>query len=121
MVSFVERHLALIAFEVELLDAAAPITISSQLLNRQDEETEFGRSGSVDPRRGEHGHGAEADRAERQFADRVQQVGQDQPPRSGQQALLCPGRGTETAYPIVSASGRPASKRRMPTALFRWA
>ncbi len=53
MVSFVERHLAVLTFEVELLDAPAPITISSQLLNRQDEETEFGRSGSVDPRQGD--------------------------------------------------------------------
>ncbi len=53
MVSFVERHLALLTFEVELLDAAAPITISSQLLNRQDEQTEFGRSGSPDPRKAE--------------------------------------------------------------------
>jgi len=50
MVSFVERHLALLTFEVELLDAPAPVTISSQLMNRQDEETEFGRSGSLDPR-----------------------------------------------------------------------
>lgn len=53
MVSFVERHLAVLTFEVELLDAAAPITISSQLLNRQDEQTEFGRSGSSDPRKGQ--------------------------------------------------------------------
>jgi len=51
MVSFVERHLAVLTFEVELLDAAAPVTISSQLLNRQDAQTEYGRSGSLDPRR----------------------------------------------------------------------
>ena len=53
MVSFVERHLAVLTFEVELLDDPAPVTISSQLLNRQDEETEFGRTGSIDPRQGE--------------------------------------------------------------------
>lgn len=53
MVSFAERHLAVITFEVELLDEAAPVTLSSQLLNRQDEETEFGRSGTDDPRKAE--------------------------------------------------------------------
>ena len=52
MVSFVERHLAVLTFEVELLDDPAPITISSQLLNRQDEESEFGRTGEIDPRQG---------------------------------------------------------------------
>lgn len=57
MVSFPERHLALITFEFELLDAAAPVTISSQLLNRQDQETEFGRTGTIDPRRGERLNG----------------------------------------------------------------
>ena len=41
MVSFVHRHLALLTFEVTLLDAAAPVVISSQLLNRQDGEDEY--------------------------------------------------------------------------------
>ncbi|WP_232681261.1 glycoside hydrolase family 65 protein [Nocardioides sp. R-C-SC26] len=36
MVSFTQRHLAVMTFEVTLLDDAAPITISSQVLNRQD-------------------------------------------------------------------------------------
>ncbi len=36
MVSFTQRHLAVMTFEVTLLDEGAPITISSQLLNRQD-------------------------------------------------------------------------------------
>ncbi|MBV1894049.1 MAG: glycoside hydrolase family 65 protein [Ilumatobacteraceae bacterium] len=41
MVSFVHRHLAMITFEVTLLDSAAPVVISSQLLNRQDGEDEY--------------------------------------------------------------------------------
>lgn len=53
MVSFAERHLAVMTFEVELLDSDTALTISSQLLNRQDEETEYGRSGDTDPRKAE--------------------------------------------------------------------
>ena len=41
MVSLVHRHLAVLTFEVELLDAAAPVVISSQLLNRQDGQDEY--------------------------------------------------------------------------------
>jgi alpha,alpha-trehalose phosphorylase len=41
MVSFVHRHLAVMTFEVTLLDAAAPVVISSQLLNRQDGVDEY--------------------------------------------------------------------------------
>ncbi len=41
MVSLEHRHLAVLRFEVELLDGAAPIVISSQLLNRQDGEDEY--------------------------------------------------------------------------------
>jgi len=41
MVSLVHRHLAVMTFEVELLDAAAPVVISSQLLNRQDGQDEY--------------------------------------------------------------------------------
>jgi alpha,alpha-trehalose phosphorylase len=41
MVSVVDRHLALMTFEVTLLDDAAPVVISSQLLNRQDGEDEY--------------------------------------------------------------------------------
>ncbi len=36
MVSFTQRHLAIMTFEVTMLDSAAPIAISSQMLNRQD-------------------------------------------------------------------------------------
>ncbi|MBO9577614.1 MAG: glycoside hydrolase family 65 protein, partial [Microbacteriaceae bacterium] len=54
MVSFVERHLAIITFEVELLDDAAPVTLSSQILNRQDAgDAGAGAPGTVDPRKAE--------------------------------------------------------------------
>jgi alpha,alpha-trehalose phosphorylase len=57
MVSFVERHLAVMSFEVTVENADASVVISSQVLNRQDGEDEFGRTmpeeGPVafDPRR----------------------------------------------------------------------
>jgi alpha,alpha-trehalose phosphorylase len=41
MVSLVHRHLAVMTMEVTMLDAAAPVVISSQLLNRQDGEDEY--------------------------------------------------------------------------------
>jgi alpha,alpha-trehalose phosphorylase len=41
LVSFVHRHLAVMTFEITLLDAAAPVVVSSQLLNRQDGEDEY--------------------------------------------------------------------------------
>jgi alpha,alpha-trehalose phosphorylase len=41
MVSFVHRHLAVMTFEITLLDSAAPVVVSSQLLNRQDGEDEY--------------------------------------------------------------------------------
>ena len=41
MTSFTERHLALLEFEVTVLDSDCPITISSQILNRQDGEDEY--------------------------------------------------------------------------------
>jgi alpha,alpha-trehalose phosphorylase len=41
MVSLTERHLSIMTFEVTLLDAAAPVAISSQILNRQDGEDEY--------------------------------------------------------------------------------
>lgn len=41
MISFAQRHLALMEFEVTLLDADAPVSISSQILNRQDGEDEY--------------------------------------------------------------------------------
>ena len=41
MVSLTDRHLAAMTFEVTLLDASAPIAVSSQILNRQDGEDEY--------------------------------------------------------------------------------
>ncbi len=41
MVSLNHRHLALMTLEVTMLDTAAPIVVSSQLLNRQDGEDEY--------------------------------------------------------------------------------
>ena len=55
MVSFPERHLAVMSLEVTMLDADAPITISCQLLNRQDGEDEYAGGGDTevlkDPRK----------------------------------------------------------------------
>ena len=56
MVSFTQRHLAVLTFEVTMLDDYAPVAISSQILNRQDGEDEYHvRSKSmgegVDPRK----------------------------------------------------------------------
>jgi alpha,alpha-trehalose phosphorylase len=55
MVSFPERHLAIVTLEVTLLDADAPITISCQVLNRQDREDDYAGGGNTeilnDPRK----------------------------------------------------------------------
>lgn len=59
MVSFVERHLAVTSFEVTVENADATVVVSSQILNRQDGEDEFGRTtpeigpAGFDPRRAE--------------------------------------------------------------------
>ena len=56
MVSFTERHLAVLRLTVTVLDAAAPVTISCQLLNRQDGEDVYGggtRTAGFDPRKAE--------------------------------------------------------------------
>jgi alpha,alpha-trehalose phosphorylase len=41
MVSFAERHLAVMDYEITMLDHAAPVTVSCEILNRQDGEDEF--------------------------------------------------------------------------------
>jgi alpha,alpha-trehalose phosphorylase len=41
LVSLAHRHLAVLTFEVTMLDSAAPVVVSSQLLNRQDGEDEY--------------------------------------------------------------------------------
>ena len=58
MVSFPERHLAVMTMEVTMIDSDAPVTISCQMLNRQDGEDEYtGSAGpgaaSTDPRKAE--------------------------------------------------------------------
>lgn len=57
MVSFTQRHLAVMTFEVTVLDKAAPVVISSQLINRQEGVDEYRPSAKVeqpvtDPRQG---------------------------------------------------------------------
>jgi len=64
MVSLTHRHLAVMTFEVTMLDAAAPIVISSQLLNRQDGEDEYHVTDAA------LGEGADPRRA-RKFSHRV--------------------------------------------------
>lgn len=56
MVSFAERHLALMDYEITLLDADAPIVVSCEILNRQDGQDEFhvkaaAMGSGFDPRR----------------------------------------------------------------------
>lgn len=59
MVSFAQRHVAVLTFEVTMLDDHAPLAISSQILNRQDGEDEYHVAaksmgeGFVDPRKAE--------------------------------------------------------------------
>ena len=58
MVSFTDRHLAIIDYEVEMLDSSASIIISSQILNRQDGVDEYQANlleegGAFDPRKAE--------------------------------------------------------------------
>ncbi len=58
VVSFTQRHLAFMTFEVTVLDADAPVVISSQTLNRQDGRDEYhvraaAMGAGVDPRKAE--------------------------------------------------------------------
>ncbi|MEI5584408.1 MULTISPECIES: glycoside hydrolase family 65 protein [unclassified Agromyces] len=58
MATFTDRHLGVIDYEVELLDADAAVTISSQILNRQDGRDEYRAGvteapGAFDPRKAE--------------------------------------------------------------------
>ena len=50
LVSLRYRHLAVIHYEVELLDGDAPIVISSQVVNREDAGAPDDRPGEFDPR-----------------------------------------------------------------------
>jgi len=49
MVSFPQRHLALMSLRVEMLEGSAPIAISSQIINRQDFRDDFGKGMDGDP------------------------------------------------------------------------
>ena len=57
MVSFTQRHLAVLTLEVTVLDRAVPITVASQIINRQDGlneyRTRFVDNGTADPRKAE--------------------------------------------------------------------
>ena len=58
MVSFTQRHLALMTIEITMLDESAPVVVSSQLLNRQDGKDEYhvkaaAMGEGVDPRKAE--------------------------------------------------------------------
>jgi alpha,alpha-trehalose phosphorylase len=66
MVSFTERHLAVIEYEVTLLDANASVVISSQILNRQD------GIGEYDPLKASMGKDFDPRKAE-SFTERVLQ------------------------------------------------
>ncbi|WP_026925831.1 glycoside hydrolase family 65 protein [Granulicoccus phenolivorans] len=52
LVSLTQRHLALMTFDVMLLDGDAPIVISSQLINRQDGRDDYATARGADPRKG---------------------------------------------------------------------
>jgi len=59
LVSFEEKHLALMSVEVTVLNADAPVTVSCQMINRQDGEDVYGgtpsapRKAGFDPRKAE--------------------------------------------------------------------
>ncbi|MBW9111528.1 glycoside hydrolase family 65 protein [Microbacterium trichothecenolyticum] len=62
LVSFEEKHLALMTVDVTVLNADAPVTVSCQILNRQDGEDVYGgtpsapRKAGFDPRKTEKLH-----------------------------------------------------------------
>jgi alpha,alpha-trehalose phosphorylase len=62
MVSFRQRHLAVMTFEITMLDDEAPVVLSSQLLNRQDGEDEY--TGTSQTRVGEASDPRKAERFE---------------------------------------------------------
>jgi len=59
LVSFEEKHLAILRLEVTVLNADAPVTVSCQMINRQDGENVYGgtplapKRGGLDPRKAE--------------------------------------------------------------------
>ena len=80
MVSFTQRHLAIMTFEVTMLDADAPVAISSQMLNRQDGEDEYhvraaAMGGGLRPAQGRGVRGAGAGAAESLVAGQADHPG----------------------------------------------
>src|SRR3954447_25533446 len=58
MVSFTQRHMAIMSIEITMLDDYAPVVVSSQMLNRQDGKDEYhvraaAMGEGVDPRQAE--------------------------------------------------------------------
>ena len=53
MVSFTDRHLALMSLEITMLKGSAPVVVSSQIINRQDDSDEFGAQAGTSPNPGE--------------------------------------------------------------------
>ncbi len=52
MVSLEHRHLAVMTYEVTVLNADAPVVLTSRLLNRQDQRSRTEGTGETDPRKG---------------------------------------------------------------------
>lgn len=72
IVSFEERHLAILRLEVVVENADAPVTISCQLINRQDGEDVYGGAGAMPTGSPGEKAGFDPRKAER-FAERVLQ------------------------------------------------
>ncbi|GAB3712794.1 glycoside hydrolase family 65 protein [Mariniluteicoccus flavus] len=56
MVSFAQRHLAVMTMDITMLDGDAPVVVSSQVINRQDGQDDYAGSpspGTTDPRKTE--------------------------------------------------------------------
>lgn len=51
LVSFAQRHLAIMTLDVTMLRGRAPVVISSQVINRQDGGDEYAADGPADPRK----------------------------------------------------------------------
>jgi len=56
MVSFTQRHLALMTMEITMLEGSAPVVVSSQVINRQDLHDEFGAKAAPAPSDPHPGH-----------------------------------------------------------------
>ena len=70
LVSLRHRHLAAFSYEVTVLDADAPVVISSQLVNREDSGAPDDRPGEFDPRKRRLGRRVLQNVLKRQNSDR---------------------------------------------------